>query len=500
MPNLNGLSDFNLTADSQSNSVADDSEDVLTELLGNSIISDATKAKLLGEKIAEIEGAEGTSLIDRILSPEVLLPLLGGGAAAAFGGKGGAAFGGGLALGGLDNLTKFKELEKAHRQKAVSDLQDQQDKIETSLEKKRNRLATAINTNPELFKAPDGSVPDPETLGLLIFGEELGIYPQTRRLEQRRDKKWDAQLEFFTETLQKATTVEDAKPVVQLLFGHLGWDNASAGVIDNMTKIIGTPKFDTAFASTLLRWGGHSGLTAMRHAAENQLPLTHPDVLRKVKFTNQDSMQPSQVLTSKYIGLVTEVNEWQKENAEQAQSILDGADTPEEGIRQMADVVFSDRTGDKTVFLDKANLPANHSLEELLRAYGIIDKETSLASLIAQKEQLQAVKGMTSEQFKNWKMNNTVDFLDSAKQTAQENVGRQMASLRNKKRMVIAEALPGASDETIRLILNITMEGALDRAAKNPDGSVNVADWERIIDGLLPDMIKTYQEVQPNPQ
>lgn len=500
MPNLNGLSDFGLTADSQSNSVSDDREDVLSELLGNSIVSDATKSRMLGEKIAELEATEGSGLLDRLLSPEVLIPLLAGGAAAAFGGQSGAALGLGLGTGGIENIGKMKVLEKEHRKKAIKDLTDQQEQVEAGLEKKRNRLANALNTNPQIFQAPDGSVPDPETLGLLIFGENIGVFPQTRSLEARRGKKWDAQLDFLSGVLERASTVEDAQPVVKQLFAHMGWEQVPPSVVTQITKVIGTPEFDTNFAGTLLRWGGPSALSAMMHAAENNLPLTHPDVLRKVKFTNQDSLAPSQVLNAKFIDLVAEVNEWQKENPDQANAILSDADSPEEGIRQIADVVLSERTGDKAIFFDKANLPRDHSLAELLKAYGVVDGQTNLLNIVAQAQQFQQLQDMTPDQFKQWKMNNTVQFLDESKEAAQQNVGRQMAALRNKKRIDVEEAIPNASNETIRLILNITMEGALQRAAKNPDGSVNVADWERQIDTLLPEMIKVYQEEQPNPQ
>jgi hypothetical protein len=482
-----------------SSSVDDDME-LLGQLLGGTIEDEVLKSKLLSQKISELRSAEtGAGPLDL----RVLLPLLAGGASAAFGGRTGQGIGAGLALGGIQNIGNIKEAEEAQRQTAIEDLEDRQEKAETRIEKHRNRLATMINTNPELFMNPDGTVPDPKLLGLLITGEDIPLYPQTRRLQERRDKRWDAQWSFFEEALGKARTPEDAAPIMQMMMSHLTETGASPvpkGAQTALINALGTPDFDNAFANTLIRYGGASALEAIKVAGERRLPLHHPEIIRLIKFSGDDMLSPSEKMTQRFINLVDEMNRWAKESPDLHQAIIDKAGTPGEELRLMADVVFADRPGDKTIFFDKGNLPKDTSLAELLQSYGLFDKNFDLANIVAQAKELQLVKQLSPDQFRQYKMNGSLDFLRGAKATAEENAGRRMAGLRNKKRLEITATLPKASDESIRLILNLAMEGALERAKKNPDGSVDVADWERQIDALIPVFIKAFQEEQPNPQ
>ena len=489
-----GLGDFGLVTPSQGTNAADQLGG-LKDILGSDLISEAEKSKMLTQQIGQLQGQDSSGFLERLLDPGVLLSILGGGVAAA---AGAPIVGAGLGIGGLQRHQLLGAVEDQQRAKGIEELKDERDKADKSVEKMRGRIERMLVANSELFVGPGGEVPDPDVLGYLVTGADLPVFPQTRRVESRRDKQWDAKFKFLSGALEQAELPQDKAAIIPHMLELLEWKDAPQGLVENLAFSLGTPQWDQAWASTLFRYGGETALNALVFAGENGLSLQDPQVLRMIQFTGDDALQPSQVINQRVLDLIAEMNEWQKQNPEQALTIQDSAQNKAEEIKLMTEAAFAGRTADQALFLDKQNVPTGMDMSTLLRAYSMADKNLGLLNLVAQANNFDDLSKLSQQELENYKMNTGMNIISGAINVAAQSVAKQQAALRNRKMVEVGKALPNANDETIRIILNITMEGARERAKKTPDGLIDVADWERHIDSLLPEVLKVYQTEQKN--
>ena len=109
---LGGLGDFNIPQPSQSNTTAQDG-DQLSQLLNNQVMDELGKARQIGQQMDQLRSGQGDkSFLQRLLSPEGLIPLLLAGGAAAAGQPGVAA---GIGIGGLQGITGAEEADRSQR-------------------------------------------------------------------------------------------------------------------------------------------------------------------------------------------------------------------------------------------------------------------------------------------------------------------------------------------------------------------------------------------------
>jgi hypothetical protein len=490
MPNIDplaGLTDFGLSRPSASSTVGNDNVN-LDALLNNEMLDERGKANLLEEQLAKARLAETAAqekggLGDILKDPKVIAKLLGAIGLAAAGGGPGAVAGGALALGGLQKGQLDVEAERAQATAARKEVEDQLDTSLGRLDKMRNRIATAFNTNPEAFASPEGTAPDPRVLGWYMTGTDIPMFPMSRRTFENRSKQWESRVGVLEDALQKAQDPATRRKIMEHLAGQLNW-NASSGIIDALANA-NPVDFDTTLAATLLREAGPSAIDAMIFAGENGIPLHDPRALRMLKFTDagKNDLLPNQKLDARYAQLLVEMNDWANANPEQYGKMIEEAQDPEVGLSNLAAAAFAGRPGDQTLFLQKANLRGSGDFAELQAALSMWMSKSSVLQTLGVLDQIPDVQNMTPDELAVFNVQNAERLRDETKTAARATFANKVAAQRNtivqtlvtelnappqaaykaadqilKQAIQADEKKPGTFDETIEKLTKATIE------------------------------------------
>ena len=477
-----GMSDFGLTNANDSTSIEGDAS--LSDLLGDAVLDEVSTSKLLSAQIDELKGQEGPSLLDKLLSPRGLAMLA---ATAGVGLSGGGALGtAAFGLSGVKSADAKVEAERSAQRGAIDKLEGDLEKSQSRLDKTRNRIATAFNTNPEAFLNPDGTpVVDERVLGWYMTGTEIPMFPQTRNLLKQRDARWSKRMDVLTEAMENADNPADATNLTKAMMRQLQWFDADDATVASIANSIGTDDFDSAFAATLFRNGGSSALDAMIFAGEEGLELSHPEVLRRIKFQNEAdaSQPPSQLLNQRFINDLDAVNAFEQNplNREFVQTAKrDNND--EEARRIIAEQALAGiGSGEVDFYLDKVNSQNPDDFRRMFQAYSMIDSKTRLVDTVRGAQSLPEMLNLDDEQLRAWKANQANDLVGEAEASARQSSANQSAALRNRTAGAISTGLGLGVEATYKAVDKITT-AAMEDAEKNPDGTINRASFERLME------------------
>ncbi len=467
-----GLSDFNLTADNDSTSIGDGAglNQLLQMLdgLGRGQIEERQRAANLSEKLGNVD-----SLLDRLKTPKGLAMLaatLGLGAAA---GPGAAAGFAGGAVGGLQG-------EEAAETAAIK---KELEKSEVRIEKMQQKFATAFNTNPEQFIDPETGQPvlDARVLGWFMTGDTIPMYPQTRRLLNQRNERWKARMDVLTDALGAATTKSDARNLTGAVLREMQWFDPPTEVVDSMVNAMGSDDFDNAFAATLIRHGGQTGIDALIAAGEQGLPPYHPEILRGVKFRTESSITPSQELNQEFINQIKTVNDFSTSpiNAEFMRNVR-ATNEPEEVTRLVAEQALKNQ-GQASIdtYTKRVGAMGTDEFGRLMQAYSIGNSKRKLVDTVRGAQSLRETLNMSDEEYEAFQMRDAQETVEDAKDAALQSAGNQLASQRNDIATTINDSLRLGPQGTYKLV-DLVIEAALKNATK-PDGSIDRAKFDQLV-------------------
>ncbi len=477
----NGLSDFGLTNQNDATSV--EGGPSLSDMLGDAVLDEVSNSKLLSAKIDELKGQDQPGLLDKILSTRglgLLAATVGVGAAGG-GGIGAAAFG----LGAAQGVDQVVEAERSSNRAAIEKLEADRDASEAKLEKTRNRIATAFNTNPDAFLNEDGTPAiDSRVLGWYITGTDIPLFPQTRRLLNQRDQRWSKRMDVLQEALETTSSKEDGANIVRSMMRQMQWFDADEATIQSIVNSIGTDLFDPTFAATLARHGGSSAFDAMIFAGEEGLPLQHPEVLRRIKFqSDADALPPSQQLSARFINDIETVNKFSQNpiNAEFVMETNRNNDPDEASKRIATQALESIGTGEVQFYLDKVNAIPPEEFRRLQQAYGMVSSKTGLIDTVRGVQSLKDALDMDDQQWNQYKMEKAQGLVQEAEAASRQSLANQNAALRNQTANSIQAALPNLGVSGIYGLVDKVTQAAMAAAKTTADGSVDRADFERLV-------------------
>lgn len=488
--NLGGLSDFGLSQPSESSAV----DNPLADLLGNNILDELGRSRMLARQANQLRaGAGDRSFLSRLLSPEGLAPLALGGLAAA---AGQPAFGAGLGLGGLQNLQALEEAERTQRIKAVEEVADQQEASLERLDKARNRFIQLLQAQPDMFLTPEGEMTvDARMLGWYATGAPIPLYPSTRRAMDMREEGWKRQSDAMYESLQEAKTKEDARIITTRLFEHHGFASPPPELVESMVNSFGTPDMETQLVDTLMRYGGPSGQDAIIFAGENALPLSHPEVWRRVMFRDP-SVTPSQMKNIKYIQLVDEINAWQQDpvNAQQVLQIMQEARGDEAtASRAIAGQVLAGRQADLDFYLDEANVPEGLTVALYQRAYSTVASKDRAVDAVRGAQSIPRKRAMTDEEILEERGRNTIRLIEETRDGIAQTQGNRDAVMRNNAAVRIQRELGGGISAVYADVDKI-FAAALEDAPRDQNGVVIREAFERLVEQYTNELINQNKE------
>jgi len=447
--NLNGdLTDFNLSAPSESNSV-DEQEplDALLGGLGNAQLDDVARERILRQRMEELSAQEGPSFWDRLKSPEGIATVLGT-LGVGFGGGGleGAA---GFAAGGVGQLREGQAAWEASRSAALEQVQERvDDNVERQL--KRNQMfSTALQNAPDQFIDPETgelSAP-PELLGYFAYGMPIRRDPRSTRILNQRGEAWSAMVERVEEGIESAATVEDASVMIGFLNRLAGGDMISKEENDALARSIGTDGWDSALVGHYMRHGGTSAKDAMLYAAENGLGLTHPEVVRRLDLsTTEDTPSPGDLLNERFIGLMDQVRAWETDpaNAQLVSQIREEAQTPEETRRQIAEQALVN-AADVAFYEDKLNAAPSNIRTQLQAMYGAEVAEWGLLRSVRSYGQMDELAGMSEEELNKKAAQTALQRIQANQEALLEDNAKNTGQRLNRVTGRLIEEFPGAS-------------------------------------------------------
>lgn len=484
---LGGLSDFNLPQPSQSNSTA---PSPLADLLGNQVMDELGKTRQISAQLDQLRSGEGDqTFLQRLLSPRGLLPLLLAGGAAAAGRPGVAA---GLGIGGLQGINQAEEAERSQRNKAMEDLNKQLDKSLDRQDKSRNRFIQLLQSQPDMFLDEEGrSTIDARVLGWYATGAPIPLFPETRRILDQRDEGWDKVNDVLYKALQEAKSPEQARVITNNLLRHTGMDEVPADLTDAIVGSFGTPEFNDTMARLLVEYGGPSGLDALIFAGENQLPNSHPEVLKMVQFQPKDTT-PSQQLNARFLGLMDEVNNWQQNPANTQEVLQIQAEAGNDiggATREIANRALTGRNADISFFLDKDNVPEGLTTALVLRSFSTVTSKEKMVDAIRGVSDLSRKKELSDEQLLTERGANTLRLIEELRQNVAKAQGNRDAGLRNTAAISISDAIPGAGLNQVYAIVDDIFAKAL-ADSRTADGEVDRAKFEATIEAYTKQAIE----------
>lgn len=411
-----GLSDFGLSAPSEANSVGADTSQ-LEALLGglpNMPFEDIQRAEGIKDRMGEVAGLDVPGHLEQLLkSPRGIAALLGTLGVGLGGGglEGAAAFGLG-ATGPVLSAKGEAEQEKADKLDELSGrLNDQEEKIL----KRQQMIQTAIQNAPDQFIDPETgelSVP-PQIMGYLAYGMPLAANPSSKRILNRRDKAWEAQAAGVADALKAVGSVEDAAVLIGSLNRLLDNPNPDPAEDAALARAFGTEGWESALVGHYINNGGVSAQKALLYAAENDLPLEHPEVIKRLDFSQgADSMPPSQRLNDKFITLMDRVRVWEANpaNATMVAKFETDAETPEERNRLVYTAALGN-AADVGFYEQKVGAMPSYVSRRLQAQYNANIAGWGLTETVLEARNIPTRQGMSPGEVSTAKANETVQGL-----------------------------------------------------------------------------------------
>ena len=419
-----GLSDFGLSAPSDASSVDGGASDLeaLISGLPNAPLGDINRAEALKGRMSDVGEMEAPGHLEQLLkSPRGIAALLGTlGAGLAGGPEAAAAFG----VGSVAPVLAAKGQAEAMKAAKMEELGEKLDAQEEKILRRQQMLQTAIQNAPDQFIDPETgelSVP-PEVLGYLAYGMPIASNPASKRIMDRRDEAWDHQLGVLSEGLKAVSSVDDAA----LLLGSLDrlLDNPEPDAAQNMAlaRAFGTEDWDSALAGHYIREGGQSAQKALLHAAENDLPLEHPDVIRLLDFKQgAEKLPPSQRVTEEQMKLLEQVRVWESNpaNAPIINQFDEEAETPEERNRLIYTAALV-TAADIGLYEKFVGGQPSYVQRRLQAQYNMNVAGWNLTDTVIEARQLKDRKGMTPDDAGVARANQTVQELMADQRAVQE--------------------------------------------------------------------------------
>lgn len=478
--NLGGMSDFGLVQPSQGTSV---DQNPLAELLGNAVFDELGRSRLITQQMDQLRsGAGDQTYLQRLLSPQGIVPLIAGGLAAALGQPG---LGAGIGLGGLQGVAAAEEAERAQRMKAMEDLNDKYEQSLDRQDKARNRFTQLLQSQPDLFMTPEGEpTVDARVLGWYATGAPIPLFPDAKRALDRADFGWEKMQEMLFKSLSEASSVDQQRAATRLLLRHQGMDNPPEERISAIVQALGTPDLENEAVNTLLKYGGTSGLSALIYAGENNLSAFHPEVLKRVIFKDPDDVTPSQQLNARFLELMDTVNNWQQDpaNAQEVLQIQKNAKGDEaEASRAIVGRALEGRQADIDFYLDKANVPEGLTQAIILRAYSTVASGERAADAVRGARDLPRQRGLTPEQVREERGQKALGLIEEARKLVEQTQGNRDAAMRNNSAVNIQRELGWSVQSTYSLVDQI-FNAALQDAPRDAEGNINREAFEVLFD------------------
>jgi hypothetical protein len=479
--NFMGLSGLGMTQPSASSSVDNaQGQDMLKELLGggNQILDETAKSRVLEQVLAQQNEQPTPTALDKLLSPQGLIALLGTLGAGAAGGAPAAA---GFGLGALSNAGVAAEADRAQKRKAIDELEKSLEQSQDRLDKSRNRIATLFNTNPEAFVDPTTGEQKiaPDVLGFYTTGTPVELFATTRRALNRNDDATLRRHNLLTDNLKSVTDPNDRRVVLDAIFQNMGF-KAPAELTTTLANA--TPESITPeVANTILKYGGSSGLDALIAAGEQHKSPFDPAILRMVRWQDPDVTANKVTPSDRFVQLASEINAWSSDpaNLDRMREIRSENESKGESAISIAIAreVLGGRRGDFDVYRDQSGLHDPNDLGAVMQQFKLIQEKYKMGVGLSGIDKLPAIRNMSDEEQNAYFWNLAVDAHEAQIQQQRDAQAKQDVGLANQAAIRLQKELgvgPAAAAAAVKAIA----KAALTRATRR-DGSVDRAMYEQ---------------------
>ena len=394
----------------------------------------------------------------------------------AAGAGGGAPAAAGAGLGALQGAGAAAEASATAKREALTQAQEQRDKVMDRLDKSHQRFTSLLQSQPELFVDADGNQTiSPEVLGFYATGTPTPISATTTRALEQKDKSWAEINTALSTNLENATTVEDAHSILDAWFVNMKYP-APPGLVDALARSAGTPQWTSDAMGMLFRYGGATALDAAIQANENGWGPFDARTLAHIQFRDPDAAAGKITPNDVALKLSTEINSWQADpaNRETLRKIAREAKTSEEKSIMIAQAVLGGREGDLRTYLHEMSLrdPTNWRMTQA--NFNAIQQKIKLGVGLSGMEMAPEIQKMSSEEQLQWAWGEAERATEEQLQQKSDEQAKQFTADSNEtaarltKELGVSPDIAGA--ETARIA-----KLALD-VSTLPDGNV---DWVR---------------------
>lgn len=459
---------------------------VLDELLGDVVPRREKEILAANQAMSAVkeQAQNAPTFLERLLkSPAGLASILATVGGATAGGLPGAL---GAASGSMGGIGAQVSSEQAGFAAQLKQLQDAKTKAQEDLDKTRQRAATLFGQNPEAFTRVDPTtgqpapIAPPSVIGYWILGTEmLPLDPTVKGAMERRGKEWDASIRLVGDALNKASSVEDARNLLRYGFRMMDFPNVPDAVIESLANSFGKPQYQTELARLYLMYAGSSGLKAMQYAAQNQLPLDHPDVMKMLNFYDpQKLLSASQRLEERYYALTQELATWANAHpAEDAQIRDESKADTRVYLTNLAQIVFAGEP-DKLSDWERKMAQPGDELGAYYAAYRQASGDYDLASFLATQRGLD-LSTITPDQVRTLKHTSALQLENAAREEANKSRAvREMTRING----LVRTQLQGLhlAPEQIDLIVFTARNEAL-KQSTDAQGNVDQVKYENAL-------------------
>lgn len=459
----------------------------LATLLRGLSTGPAIEANQLQDAIRQLQGQEGPSLVQRLLSPAGLALAAGTVLAGKEAGASGAlAFG----AGGLQGLQGQTVTEREQRADAISQLQDQRDQALDRVEKAQQRVNNIFNTNPEAFIDPETGEPtiEPEELGLLATGFPVQLFPQTRRQMQNATTDKMARHDVFVKALGNSRSINDARQILRGMMGNMGWHDTPDEVVDALARSMGTPDWTPTLANIIAQNATNAPDVFIK-AAENGLALEDPAVVSLVDWRTQPVELPTDAENK--LLLIQQFNEWLLRNRDKAGKIREQSTDNTEFLQGAIDEAFADQPGSGQQL--KVFLKVNEdNAAEIFESYQEFMKKHELAAQLSGYDEMESIRNMTDEERARYFMTGAIAMRDAKRQEILESQAKEDAKWQSNIKAQLRNEFPALGPLSVINITNKIFRVATE-AARRPDGRI---DRERFEETVRTELQKVRQDLQ----
>jgi len=493
-PALGGLSNFGLSADTQSSNLGDVSTG-LADILGNRLLDEVSKARLYRERMQQVAQQQPEGMLARILSPGGLAALGTAAAAGIFGGEEGAAAGAGVVLGAINKARVLQELERSQQSKAMDELQKKEDASLERIDKMQQRVATAVNTQPEMFTNPETGEPSvpPMVLGQLAYGADIPIYPNARRAMNQRDENWKEFVGVLEDRYKNAATPEDRNTIGRYLLNMLHGEAVPESVMESLSHISSEDLNDQnrQILSTLLPYGPTSVLSGAIEAGKRGVSMMDPEILSMMDLNETKTRSPV-TAQDRLAGYIVEINNYQNDpaNVETLRNIRQetGSD-PIAFNRRLAQEVFKNRAADMQDYLKQEGLMDDGTRAMLQEGFRSYMNALGIAKVVTGVNAAKTMgPGATMEDVVQTALDGAWTFVNSMKETTRRNDAASIVDQTTKLSKTLTTELQ------LGTLTANEIARRVDRAARNsatrPDGSVDQLKYEAEAQRLLAEAMK----------